>query len=182
MEFSPMATDVAEQMSKAVDFILGLDISPADKVNRLVAAFKTVGEPYYAKVFADNSLLFGSEMISSVGFPNVDDQIQRLAEKLVQNYNLGREVNKLVVSFYDSALGQAQKEAFDNAISLQKHPTLTRRVVSETCRWCYAMAGTFTNPTSDMFRRHENCDCVFKVSGYNSRNGVLTNYKKKRRK
>ena len=38
----------------------------------------------------------------------------------------------------------------------------------------------FTYPDSELFARHDNCDCLFIVRGYNSRNGILTNYRKAR--
>lgn len=181
MNFSSTATDLGEQMTKVVDYILGLDISPAEKRARLIKAFGIVGEEFFNKMFADNSLLFDSEAISSLGFSNPEGQIERLSAKLVQNYNLGRKTDAIVKEFFDSVLGDAQKEAFDNGISLGKVPTLTRRLVGETCPWCVARVGTFTYPDGELFARHDNCDCLFIVSGYNSRNGILTNYRKARK-
>ena len=181
MNFSSTATDLGEQMTKVVDYILGLDISPAEKRARLIKAFGIAGEEFFNKMFADNSLLFDSEAISSLGFSNPEGQIERLSAKLVQNYNLGRKTDAIVKEFFDSVLGDAQKEAFDNGISLGKVPTLTRRLVGETCPWCVARVGTFTYPDGELFARHDNCDCLFIVSGYNSRNGILTNYRKARK-
>lgn len=181
MNFSQVATDISKQMAEVVNYILSLDISPADKRARLTKAFQIVGREFFAKMFTDNSVLFDSEAISSLGFQNPEDQIERLSTKLVQNYNLGRENKEIVKGFFDSVLGDAQKEAFDNGISLGKVPTLTRRIVGETCGWCVARTGTFTHPSGELFARHDNCDCLFIVSGYNSRNGVLTNYRKARK-
>lgn len=178
MNFSPTATDIAIQMEKVVDYILSLDITPAEKKARLIKAFGIVGNEFFNKMFIDNSILFDSTAIKSLGFSNPEDQIERLSAKLVQDYNLGRETNPTVKGFFDSVLGAAQKEAFDNGISLGKVPTLTRRIVGETCRWCIDRAGTFIYPEGELFARHDNCDCLFIVSGYNSRNGILTNYRK----
>lgn len=178
MEFSKVANDTAMQMTKVVAYILGLNIAPEDKVFRLAKAFRIVGADFYQQMFDANSMVFDSEALKTLGFNDPDGQIERLATKIVQNYNLGRETKTLIKDFYDSALGQAQKEAFDNAISLDKHPTLTRTMVGETCEWCQSLAGVHINPTGEMFARHADCDCLFKVSGYNSRNGLLTNYRK----
>lgn len=178
MNFSQVATDIGKQMTKVVDYILGLDISPEEKRKRLIKAFGIVGNEFFDKMFADNSELFGSTAIGTMGYQNPEEQIERLSSKLVQNYNLGRENKEIVRGFYDSVLGDAQKEAFANARSLDRVPTLTRSIVGETCGWCVARAGTFTNPDGEMFSRHDNCDCLFIVRGYNSRNGILTNYKK----
>lgn len=178
MNFSNVAADIGKQMEKVVAYILGLDISPADKKARLIKAFKTVGDEFFTKMFTDNSELFDSQAIGSTGFQNPDSQVQRLSAKLVQNDNLGRKNGAIVKEFFDSVLGDAQDQAFANGRSLGKVPTLTRSLVGETCEWCRARVGTFTNPDSEMFARHDNCDCLFIVKGYNSRNGVLTNYRK----
>ena len=180
MNFSATAKDISNQMVKVVNYILGLDISPAEKRRRLTIAFGIVGNEFFGKMFADNSLLFDSEAISTLGFQNPKGQIERLSAKLVQNYNLGRKNEAIVTGFFDSVLADAQKEAFDNGISMGKVPTLTRSLVGETCEWCRARVGTFTYPDGELFARHDNCDCLFIVRGYNSRNGILTNYRKVR--
>lgn len=180
MNFSPTAKDISNQTIKVVNYILSLNISPLEKRRRLTKAFGIIGNEFFDKMFTDNSRLFDSEAIKSLGFENPEDQIERLSAKMVQNHNLGRKNDAIVTGFFDSLLGDAQKEAFDNGISLGKVPTLTRSLVGETCEWCVARTGTFTYPDSELFRRHDNCDCLFMVSGYNSRNGILTNYRKAR--
>lgn len=180
MNFSNVASDMGKQMVQVVNYILGLNISPEDKVRRLRKAFKIVGDEFYLKMFRDNSELFDSTAFKTLGFDDPEDQIERLASKLVQNDNLGRKKNAIVKEFFDSVLGDAQSQAFNNARSLGKVPTLTRRLVGETCGWCHDRAGTFVEPSGELFARHDNCDCLFIVKGYNSRNGVLTNYRKAR--
>lgn len=178
MNFSPTAKDLSKQMVKVVNYILGLDITPAEKRARLSKAFRIVGFEFFDKMFIDNSMLFDSTALKSLGFQNPDDQIERLSAKLVQNHNLDREYTPIVQGFFDSVLADAQYEAFNNGISLEKVPTLTRSLVGETCGWCTARTGTFTYPDGELFARHDNCDCLFIVKGYNSRNGILTNYRK----
>lgn len=180
MNFSETAKDIGTQMAEVVNYILSLNIPPADKKARLTKAFGIVGNEFFNKMFRDNSTLFDSGAITSLRFKNPEDQIERLSAKLVQNYNLGRSTDEIVTGFFDSVLADAQHEAFENGISLGKVPTLTRSLVGETCEWCVARAGTFTYPDGELFTRHDNCDCLFTVSGYNSRNGILTNYRKVR--
>lgn len=180
MNFSGAAKDMGKQMSKVVAYILSLNISPDEKRRRIKKAFGIVGNTFYGKMFADNSELFASEAIKSTGFSDPEDQIERLATKLVQNDNLGRKNDATIKGFFDSVLAGAQSEAFYNGVSMGKVPTLTRSIVGETCKWCLARAGTFTYPDGEMFARHDHCDCLFIVSGYNSRNGILTNYRKAR--
>ena len=180
MNFSATATDIAAQMEEVVNYILSLDVAPEEKRKRLVKAFAIVGNEFFDKLFRDSSRLFDSEAIKSLGFSDPEDQIERLSTKLVQNYNLGRKNDATIKGFFDSVLGDAQHEAFMNGITLGKVPTLTRRLVGETCGWCIARTGTFTYPDGELFARHDNCDCLFIVKGYNSRNGILTNYRKVR--
>lgn len=181
MNFSDVATDMGKQMAEMVEYILSLNISPEDKRLRLVRAFGIVGNEFYSKMFVDNSELFDSLAIKSAGYTDPEGQVERLASKLVQNYNLGRPNDAIVKEFFDSVLGDAQHEAFENGRMMERVPTLTRQLVGETCEWCRSRVGTFTNPDGEMFTRHDNCDCLFIVKGYNSRNGVLTNYRKARK-
>ena len=51
-------------------------------------------------------------------------------------------------------------------------------LIADVLKQCQKKAGVYVDPTSDDFKRHHKCDCVFEVSGYNSRNGVLKNFKK----
>lgn len=177
MDFRGVVTDTSKQMQEVVKYILALEISPDEKILRLQRAFHIVGEEFYMQLFNAASEVFDSTMITSLGL-YADDQISSLSVKLVRNYSLSRQIDPIVTEFYDSVLGKAQSEAFENARSLQKHPTLTRRLVGETCKWCTARARTFIDPEGEDFARHENCDCLFIVKGFNSRNGILTNYKK----
>lgn len=180
MNFTDVAKDLGSQTIEVVNYILSLNISPADKRARLTKVFTIIGNDFFDKMFTDNSILFDSQAIRSLGFENPNNQIECLSAKLVQNYNLGRSTDEIVTGFYYSVLGDAQDEAFRNGVSMGKVPTLTRTLVGETCTWCRDMAGTYTYPAGEMFARHDNCDCLFEVSGYNSRNGILTNYRKVR--
>lgn len=178
INFSPVATDTAKSMDSLVKYILNLNISPEEKIRRLAKSFNLVGSDFYIQMFEANSQLFDSTAIGT-DYSEMTDQIDRLSRKIVQNDNLGRPVDRLTKDFYDSALGKAQHEAFVNAVSLDKHPTLTRSMVGETCDWCKKRAGVWVDPDAELFTRHADCDCLFVTSGYNSRNGILTNYVKK---
>lgn len=178
MNFSNIAKDLGKQSQPAVDYILSLKVSDAKKKELLTKLFNATGYSFYNKMFADNSELFDSQTIGTAGFQNPGGQVERLSSKLVQDYNLTRVINPTIRGFYDSVLGDAEYEAFENALSLNRHPTLTREMRGETCAWCKARAGTFTDPSGDLFARHDNCNCLFITRGYNSRNGVLKNYTK----
>lgn len=73
---------------------------------------------------------------------------------------------------------KAQHDAVRTARESGKHPTVTRTEHGDACKWCKSMAGTFTNPSSDVFKRHGGCEGKIETKGYKSRNGLLDNYKK----
>ncbi|MBQ2659629.1 hypothetical protein IJF85_01485 [Candidatus Saccharibacteria bacterium] len=179
MDFHPVALDTTNNILPTIRYILSLDISPADKKEKLAKVFNLLGSDFYYQMFEANSEVFDSTAIGASDFGEMLDQIERLATKLVRNDALGRPIDGLVDEFFNSVLGNAQSEAYQNAISLDKHPTVRRSMVGETCTWCAGLAGTHIYPDSEVFTRHDNCDCLIEVSGFNSRNGVLNNYRKK---
>lgn len=180
MDFSGIAKDTGTGVTASIDYVLSLGISPAEKIARITLIIRTVGIYFHSKLYDDVSYALGSSIIASAGFDDANAQAERLATKTVRNYALSRSSSALIKEYYDSLLGRAQDEAFNNALSLQKHPTLTRSIVGETCTWCDSKAGTFTNPSPEHFARHDRCDCLIVASGFNTRNGIVTNYVKKR--
>lgn len=180
MDFRGVVTDTAEGVYQEISSILAYDISPADKEAQITRVLLSVGSEFGPQLFAQVSELFDATAITGGIDINVEAQVERLAQKIVRDYAFEKTDSALVTEYFDVLLGRAENTAFRNARSLQKHPTLTRIPTgNETCAWCDARTGTFTDPDSELFRRHDNCDCIFKVSGYNSRNGVLKNYAKK---
>lgn len=178
IDFHPVATDTADNILPAIRYILDLKISPAEKRKRIAKVINLIGADFYTQMFESNSEVFDSTAISTTGYSVMQERVDTLATKLVRQYALHRPVDAIVREFYDSALGRAQEEAFRNAISLDKHPTITRTLVGETCDWCRGLVGTHIYPDEKYFARHGNCDCLIVASGYNSRNGVVRNYVK----
>lgn len=178
MNFEPAANDISRLMAELLQLIVGMNVSPAAKKDLLIKSFGMVGAEFYEKIFNDCSTVFDSTAIKTLGMQDLDDQTGRLAQKLIRNDALGRVTNQIVDGYFNSLLANAQNEAFKNAVSLDKVPTLTRSLRGETCGWCQAKVGTWTNPSGELFARHDNCDCKIVVSGYKSRNGELKNYTK----
>lgn len=178
MDFHPVAVDTTKQVLTAIKYILGLEISHSDKKERIKKVLNLVGSDFYMQMFEANSEVFDSTAIGTTDYAEMDDMVGRLATKVERQHYGGRPYDMLVKEFYDTTLGAAQQEAFINAISLGKHPTITRTMVGETCNWCRNLAGTHTYPDGKYFARHDNCDCLIVASGYNSRNGIVKNYKR----
>lgn len=179
MDFSGIVEDTTSGVQNIINEILSLNIDPEIKTVQIQSVLMQVGERFGQKMFDDVSRLFDSTAIDSFIPYNENNRVYDLAQKIVRDHAFDLNDRPIVKEYYDILLGSAQESAFRNARSLEKHPTLTRRLRGETCAWCRARVGTFTDPDSELFRRHDNCDCLFIVSGYNSRNGVLKNYRKR---
>lgn len=184
MDFTGVTIDTADQVSAVIAKILALDISPDDKRTQIAHVVRTVARHYHGQLYGAVSEVLDSAAMTSAGLADPDGQIDRLAQKIVRNDALGRNTSTvLVTEYYNTVLGRLQAEAFANANSMQRHPTLTRtaNIGKPDCEWCVEKSGVYTNPKSEDFGRHDRCDCVFEISGYKTRNGLLKNYKKVRR-
>lgn len=180
MDFRGIVEDTAVQTETVIREILAMDISRDSKIEQITKVFIAVGAEFAPKLFNDLSYLLDSEAITSAIETNINRQIESLAIKIVRDSAFVLNDGRLTKEYFDVLLARAEDAAFKNANSLEKHPTLTRRMTGrETCEWCRARVGTFEYPNYELFARHDDCDCIFTVSGYNSRNGVLKNYRKK---
>lgn len=182
MDFSGVTNDASSHTLQAVQRIFAMKLSPDDTVASLTRLFETVGTSFHSQLYGATSYVLGGDAMATAGLNDSSGQASRLALKLTRDAALSRSNSAdFINSFFHSALAQAQQEAFDNSRSMQKHPTLTRSIVGETCKWCNRMAGIYTDPPHDAFKRHGGCDCKLKVSGYRTRNGSVQNYVKARR-
>lgn len=178
MDFSGIVEDTTSGVQNIINDLLRRDMDPAIKIDQIASVLRQVGERFGQKMFDDVSRLFDSQAISSKVDTNRNNQVEDLARKIVRDSVFAMDDKPLVKEYHDIVLGRAQYAAFENARSLQKHPTLTRILNGETCEWCVDRAGTWIDPDQELFSRHDRCDCTFIVAGYNSRNGLLKNYKK----
>ncbi len=179
MDFAGVASDAGARVAEIVKYILPLNIHPDEKYLRIARVARAAGTHFHARLYGANCRVFGVGGMQSAGIDRWDGQAERLANKIVRSYALSRDTTDgLIQTYFNSLLAQAQEEAFVNAASMQKHPTLERVIVGDTCEWCTSRAGVHTNPTHDDFVRHGACDCRFITHGYNTRNGVLKNYTK----
>lgn len=179
MDFGGITIDTSSLVNREIAKVLALSISPANKELLLTKLLRDVGLVLFGHMFDVSSAVFGSEVIAAGGLVLGESQTERLSNKIVRNYSLGRLSGAVVKEYYDSILAKAQAQAFENAVSLDRHPTLTRTSGPKPdCAWCLDKMGTKTNPQPEDFRRHNKCDCILRVSGYGSRNGDLNNFKK----
>lgn len=172
--------DISPRLSNAIESILASGLDLTTKKNRIQLLLAGIGAHFKSKTFTDASTIFDSDIAGGNFTDDESLQSLSLAVKVARNYALERDFRQLISSYLSSLLGSTKYEAFTNAVSLGKHPTLTRSIVSETCNWCESKAGVHVNPTREDFKRHTDCDCRFVVTGYNTRNGEIKNYRKRR--
>lgn len=86
-------------------------------------------------------------------------------------------MDEYIKNFLMTAAAKAQGDATKTARQSGKRPTVERTEHGDACKWCRSMAGTYEDPSADVFKRHGGCEGKIVTKGYMSRNGLLGNYK-----
>lgn len=175
MDYSALNASILPKVLAAVALINNPEIDPEIRQLNQEILFREVGATVYAKVFGMNA--FDMD-ISHITGPGIDDRYYGLAKVASGSVSAGTApVPDLVSNYLDSMAAKAQHDAMKLAKQSGKFPTVTRTPTGrETCAWCDSKAGTYTNPSAEIFHRHRGCDCIIVTKGYNSRNGTLNNY------
>lgn len=181
MEFQPVADDMVKQIVPAIKQALATNVDVATKRALIERALRVVGEEFYLQMFQANSYLFDSAALSTLGWDKLDDALRGLSREIVTAGTLDMDYEQALQSFFNSGLGKSMAEAFQNGKSMGKHPVMYRYLSgSKDCAFCRSVAGTHIDPEPIHFARCcSNCNCIIKVKGYKSRNGVVNNYIKK---
>lgn len=176
MDYAALNDTIESKVMKALALINNPEIDPEVRQRNQEILFREVGAAVYAKVYNMNA--FDMEIEHTTG-PGIDDRHFGLAKKAAGSVSTGvLGLSLLVRNYLDTMASKAQMDAVRNAKQSGKYPTVTRKMNGETCKWCESLAGTYTKPDSEVFRRHRGCDCSIITEGYRSRNGLLENYAK----
>lgn len=176
MDYSKLNDTIIAKVLKAVALINNPEIDPEIRQLNQEILFREVGTSVYSKVYDMNA--FDYEIDYTVG-PGIDDRYYGMAKVAAASVSTGAlALDQNVRTYLDAMAAKAQQDASTNARQSGKYTKVTRTVVGETCEWCSSLAGTYTNPDSEVFRRHRKCDCSIVTEGYKSRNGLLNNYVK----
>lgn len=176
MDYSKLSATIQDKILAAVALINNPEIDPEIRQLNQEILFREVGQAVYAKVYDMNAFDFEIEHTTGPGIDNRYYGLAKVTSDSISAGNLG--LTDLISNYVDTAIAMAQRDATINALQSGKHPKVTREIVGETCDWCNSLAGTYTNPPSDVFLRHRACDCRIITEGYRSRNGLLNNYVK----
>lgn len=177
MDYSKLNATIVDQVMAAVKLINNPEITPEVRQLNQEILFREVGGAIYAKIYDMNAFDFEIEHTVGPGIDNRHYGLAKVASGSVSTGSLG--IEEYVRNYLDYAANQAQHDAMKNARESGKHPRAIRTPTgSKTCDWCKGLAGTYDDPTGEIFRRHGSCDCSIKTEGYRSRNGLLGNYVK----
>lgn len=176
MNYGDLIYTIQPKVLQAVALVNNPEIVPEVRQRTQEILLRQVGQTVYAKIYDMNA--FDMEIMHTTG-PGIDDRyygLAKVASGSISTGTLGLE--EYINNYLLSVSAKAQADAFKNAKQSGKRPTLDRRIRGEkTCDWCLEKQGHWEDPSDDKFHRHGGCDCELITSGYNSRNGLLENYK-----
>lgn len=176
MDYAKLNRTILDKVMKALALINNPEIDPVTRQKQQEILFRTVGASVYAKIYDMNAFDFEIEHTTGPGIDERYYGLAKVAAAAPATGDLG--LREYVKNFLDYSASQAQHDAMKNARESGKHPRVIRTVNGDTCKWCRSLAGEYTNPSGEVFRRHGGCDCNIRTEGYRSRNGLLGNYVK----
>lgn len=177
MDYAKLNRTILAKVMSALALINNPEIDPEVRQLNQEILFREVGTAVYAKVYEMNAYDFEIERTRGVGIDDRYYGLAKVASASVATGTLG--LQEYVKNYLDHVASKAQQDAMKNARQLNKHPRVIRTTNGDTCKWCRSLAGTYTDPSPEVFRRHGGCDCNIVTEGYRSRNGLLANYNKK---
>jgi hypothetical protein len=176
MDYAGLNDTIVKKVLAALKLINNPEIDPEIRQLNQEILFREVGASVYTKVYEMNAFDFEIEHTRG---PGIDDRYYGLAKVASASVSAGAlGLDDYVRNYLDTMASKAQEDAVKNARDSGKFPTVTRKMNGETCSWCESLAGTYTKPDSEVFKRHRGCDCSIITEGYRSRNGLLKNYTK----
>lgn len=176
MDYAKLNRTIQAKVMAALKIINNPEIDPEIRQLNQEILFREVGTAVYAKVYDMNAYDFEIEHTRG---PGIDDRYYGLAKVASASVSAGAlGLDEYVKNYLDYAASQAQSDAMKNARESGKHPRVIRTTNGKTCKWCQSLAGEYSNPGSEVFKRHGGCDCNIRTEGYRSRNGLLSNYVK----
>ena len=179
MDYLALTDSVKGKVMEIMAIINNPEIAPDVRQLYHETLFRAVGDAIYVKVYDMNAFDMEIPHTKGAGIDNRYYGMAKTASDSVSTGSLG--LDEQTQNFLASMSSMAQDHAFTNASQSGKHPTVTRSLTGrENCKWCDSLAGKYTDPSPDVFRRHSNCDCKITTAGYKSRNGLLDNYKGKK--
>ena len=175
MNYGALAAKLTPKVLQAIAIINNPEIAPEVRQLNQEILLREVGQSVYDKVYNMNA--FDYDIINTKG-AGIDDRyfgLAKVASNSVSNGTKGMQ--EYIENYLATMATKAQQDSFKIASQTKKFPTVKRTESGDACKWCRSMEGSFTNPSSDVFKRHGGCNGKIVTQGYKSRNGLLGNYK-----
>lgn len=176
MNYAQLIKTVSPAVLSAIAVINNPEIAPEIRQLNQEILLREVGKSIYDKVYDMNA--FDFELEGTRG-PGIDDRYYGLAKVASGSVSTGSKgLEEYVNAYLMASASKAQQDSFKNASQSRKYPKVTRKESGDACKWCRSKAGTYTDPSPDVFKRHGGCEGEIITEGYKTRNGLLSNYKK----
>jgi hypothetical protein len=176
MNYADLIKTIKPQLLAAIAIINNPEIAPEVRQLNQEILLREVGKSVYDKIYEMNAFDFEIEHTKGTG---IDERYYGLAKVASNSISTGgKGLDEYVDNYLVSMASKAQHDSVKNARQSNKHPTVRRTESGDACKWCRSMAGTHTNPSSDVFKRHGGCEGKIVTEGFRTRNGELSNYKR----
>lgn len=178
MDFQILIRTIEPKLKRLARILNDPSVSPDLRRAAHRSALETIGQLVYDKAY--DMTAWDYEIEETLGRVFDKNVASGLARNLSDSIATGDTMNidDRIPTFLSAATGAAQFDATDTAGTLGKYRRVTRRLRGRgDCDWCRSMAGVYTNPGPEVFRRHNNCNCFIESQGYRSRNGEVKNYR-----
>lgn len=178
MDFQILIRTIEPKLKRLAKILNDPSVSPNLRRAAHRSALDSIGQLVYGKAY--NMTAWDYEIAETLGKIFDRNIAAGLARNISDSIATGdmMSIDERIPTFLSTATGAAQFDATETAGSLGKYRRVTRRLRGKgDCDWCRAMAGVYTNPGPDVFRRHNNCDCFIEAEGFRSRNGEVKNYR-----
>lgn len=172
MNYDSLTYTILDDFKAEIYLINNPEIDPETRRYNLEIMLREVGEQVYDVIYAMNA--WDMEIDYTNG-KTINDAYYGLAKNISDSISTGGKatINAQMEEWLSNQVLKAQYDAFWNAKEFNKFPTVERIAAPKCCTWCKEVAGVHVNPEGEVFRRHDNCRCEIRTSGWKSKNGKV---------
>lgn len=182
MNYGELNNTILPKIERLTGLINNIEVDPTVRRRYMEQLYRTVGNKVYTKIYDMNAWDMLIDHTTGLG---IDNRHYGLAKITAGAPVTNLELSSLIGEYLDSVSGKAQYDAMQTAKDSGKVPQMKRNTKSKKpCIWCKGKdtGGNWIDyPDRDNFNRHSDCSCEIHTRGYNSRNGLLNNYKVRKR-
>lgn len=177
MNYDALTDTILKDLENEIAIVNNPEVDPETRRYNLEIVLREVGEQVYDVVYQMNAYDMD---ISYTNGKTINNAYYGLAKNISDSISTGGKatIEAQIQEWLSNQVLKAQYDAFWNAKDYSKYPTVERRAAPGCCAWCEAVAGTFVEPDGEVFRRHDNCRCSIKTSGYKTKNGLYSGERK----